>query len=407
MDRRIVCFQIPTFQVALARLADPLLRHRPVAIAPSPTPRSLIAEASSEAQRDGILPGMTVGQARRVCPALALLPPHPDRAREADHVLFQIVSRFAPVWEPVQPGHLFLDLTGTTRLFGLACDTAARIEREVVQRSRLAGVTGVGSSKLVSRIAATLITPPQLCDVRPGSEEAFLAPLPVDTLPLGSFPAQTVLALLDDLNLQTLGDVAEIPLAQLEPVLGRHAGLVHAWAHGIDSSPVLPPAKQPRVEASLTLDPDEIDSNRLCGLLYGLLEYVCHDLRRQQRVGHCLTLYLQYRDAVEIFRSQHVTPGTWWEAELAPYLSILFARCFRRRVRLRVLTVGVEGLAQPDGQLNLFDQHADGDPVPASAPSTRARRLALAIDRIRTRFGSQAIWRGKTHAAIRPSPRSL
>ena len=327
------------------------------------------------------------------------MPPQPARLRDADQALFQVVRQFAPVWEPIQPGQMFLDLTGTRRLFGLACDTAARIEREVSQRHGLVGVAGVASSKLVSRIASTLVTPSTLCDVRPGSEDAFLAPLPVETLPLPVSYAKTVFRLFDDLNLQTLGALTDIPLAALEPVLGRHANVVHAWAHGVDSSPVLPPVLQVRLEATRHLDPDVIDTDQLRGVLYGLLEQVCDQLRKQQRVCHQLVLLLHYRDAVEVEKSQPVSPSTYWEVDLVPWLFQLFARCFRRRVRVRMLRVTVVDPTSPDEQLSLFTPDTACDLM----ASTRTHRLIRALDQIRSRFGTQAIWWGKTHAAIRSS----
>ena len=154
-----------------------------MAIAPIHTPRPCLQDVSPEAQHDGLRPGMPVDLARRLCPSLRLLAPDPVRIQLAHRRLEDVVARFAPVWEPVRPGRLFLDLTGTGRLFGPAVDTAARIEREVTRSYGITGVLGVGSNKLISRVAAGLIQPPQLCDVRPGSEQTFLAPLPVTLLP--------------------------------------------------------------------------------------------------------------------------------------------------------------------------------------------------------------------------------
>jgi DNA polymerase-4 len=390
MDRQIVCFQVPTIEIALARLREPALRSRPVAIAPLHASRTLLQEVSPEAERDGVMAGMPVEDARRVCPSLRLLPPDPARAYEAGRRLIEIIARFAPVWEPVRPGYLFLDLTGTTRLFGLAPDTAARIEREALYRCSLAGVAGVGSNKLVSRVAATLIPPLQLCDVRPGSEETFLAPLPVTVLPgFSRTRAREVLATLDDLNVFTLGEIAEIPLVHLEAVLGGEAVRLHDWAHGIDPSPVLPRAQQPKLETALVLESDEIDDTRLHGLLQGLLERLCRELRQQRRLCRRLALSLRYSDHVQVRGWQPVQPGSHWEVELFPLLTSLLARLFRRRVRVRALTVAAEALIPAEEQLFLFANDTD----PAQRRLARARHLALALDRIRARFGERAIRR--------------
>ena len=402
MDRQIVCFAIPTFQVALARQMDTALRGRPVVVALSLTPRSLITEVSREAQEEGIRVGMPVIQARQQCSSLRILPPDPIRLSQADHALGTLVGRFAPLWESVQPGRLFLDLTGTGKLFGPARDTALRIEREVSQQCGLAGVAGVGSNKLVSRIASTFLDPLQVWDVRCGSEEAFLAPLPIHALPLGPSSNKTVMSVLDDVNIQTLGELAAIDVAHLQFVLGREASLVHAWARGVDSSPVLPRIQQPFVEATTTCDPDEIDIDRLEARLDDLLERVCRELRRQQRVCHKLTFEMKTRDARHLTRSHAIHPGTFWEVDLASSLYLLLRKATQRRVRIRMLTVRAEAIAPLVEQHTLFDNVGEdhcGAFRKKDLPA-RKRQLALAMDQIRMRFGAQIIRWGKTHAVV-------
>jgi DNA polymerase IV len=164
MDRQIVCFGIPVFEVAVARLHNPSLSTRPVAIAPFNTSRALLREVSAEAEQEGLAVGMSVEQARRVCPSLHVLSPNPSRVRTAEASLLHIVRRYAPVWEPVQPGSFVMDLTGTGRLFGPASDVAAKVQQEVLAQYRLDGVAGVGSNKLVAQTAATLIQPSELLE---------------------------------------------------------------------------------------------------------------------------------------------------------------------------------------------------------------------------------------------------
>jgi nucleotidyltransferase/DNA polymerase involved in DNA repair len=126
MERQIVCFGIPRFAVALARLDDPTLRTRPVAVAFAHTSRAIIHEASPEAEEAGVIPGLQADQARRRCPSLKLVPPNPPRVAQAHHTLMRFMTPIAPVWESFRPGHFYLDLTGTARLFGATCDTTMR-----------------------------------------------------------------------------------------------------------------------------------------------------------------------------------------------------------------------------------------------------------------------------------------
>jgi DNA polymerase-4 len=393
MDRQIVCFGIPAFEVAVARLHDPNLSTRPLAIAPLNTSRALLREVSSEAEQAGLGIGMSVEQARRVCPSLHVLSPNPSRVRTVEESLLQVVSRYAPVWEPVQPGCFVMDLTGTGRLFGPAYDIAAKVQHEVLARYRLDGVAGVGSNKLVAQTAATLIQPSELYDVRPGSEPMFMAPLSVRTLPGLQRPCMLqVLSRLDDLNLDTLGDVAESPVDALEVALGDYAGQLSRWAQGIDSLPVLPPASQPHLEDTVLLNPDEIDDPLLTGRLLDALQRLCRTLRSQRRVCGRLTLTIRYSDHLEVTKHEHVTSGTCWECDLSSVVLSLFQKCVRRRIRLRAMTLSMAGLTGYAEQGALFDDRPDDE----QRRHERAKKLAVALDQLHGRFGEKVIRYGRS-----------
>ncbi|MBA5867517.1 MAG: hypothetical protein GDA67_12570 [Nitrospira sp. CR1.3] len=394
MDRQIVCFAIPSFEVAVARLNDPTLRTRPLAIAPLNTSRALLREVSPEAEDEGLSVGMSLEHARRVCPSLHVLSPNPYRVHTADQSLLSVVTCYAPVWEPAQSGSFTMDVTGTGRLFGSACDVAAKVQREVLERYQLDGVAGVGSNKLVAQIAATLIEPSELYDVRPGSEQVFMSPLSVRTLPGLHRPCmRKVLERLDDLNLCTLGEVAESPLAALELAFGNYAGQLSRWAQGIDHLPVLPPAIQPRLEEAVLLEPDEIDDPLLKGRLLDMLQRLCRTLRSQRRVCGNLSLTIRYSDQLEVAKRECVRPETCWECDLSPVVVSLFQRCVRRRIRLRAMTLTMTGLTAHVEQVPLFDER----PVDEQRRQDRAKKLAVALDTLHARFGDHAIRYGRSH----------
>lgn len=378
-------------QIALARLREPSLKDRPVAVASPGRDRACLQEVSGEAKREGLLSGMPVEEAYRRCRSLRLLPPDPPALRVAQHELLDVIAPFAPVWEPLRPGQLFLDLTGTTRLFGRAADAALRIEAEVARRQGLTGMAGVASNKLVSQIAATLLEPPGVEDVSPGGEQAFLSPIAVSALAeISPSEARVFLPLLEDLNLSRLGEVAAVPLPQLEAVFGASAARLHRWALGIDPSPVLPRRRQPHCEATAWVEPDEVDDRRLLGRLYALLEEICRELRARRRLCGRLTLSLLSSDRQEATRQQKVSPPTQWEHDLHPLLEALFLRLFTRRVRLRSLRLSSDCLPLPAEQLALFD---DG---PSRQPLLRRQGLMLALDRLRSKFGPAAVRLGRT-----------
>ena len=398
MDRQIVCLGIPRFEVALARLDDPALRTRAVAVASAHASRAIIREVSSEAEEAGVTPGLPADQARRRCPSLRLVHPNPSRVAHAHHALLPSITPVAPVWESYKPGHFFLDLTGTTRLFGAACDTTMRLERDISQRLGLQSVAGVGTNKLVAQMASSVLTPPQLCDVRAGSEQDFLLPLPVSTLPGLRGPQGAALrTILADLNLQTIADLVEIELEVLEPVFGRWSHRLYHWARGIDSSPVFPAGTSPSLTYSHLFEPDAIDHVHLLAGLSTLIDTLCRNLRRQHHVGNRLTLTVGYSDQQTVTRSCSLATPTHWEVEMFPSIRSLFRRCFQRRVRVRSLTIRSNSFRPPPEQLSLFASEDGHDPQGYQPPP---HRLALTLDRIRARFGMKSIWFGRSHTAF-------
>ena len=393
MDRQIVCVGIPSVEVAVARLHDPALRTKPLAIAPLNTPRALLREVSLEAAQEGLAIGMPLDHARRLCPSLEVLSPNPQRARYADDILLRTITRYAPVWEPAQPGTVVLDVTGTGKLFGPASDVAATVQQEVLSQSDLDGVAGVGTNKLIAQTAATLMAPSELYDVRPGSEQVFMSPLSVRTLPGLHRPCmRTVLERLDALNLRTLGEVAESPLDALEVVFGDYAGPLSRWAQGIDHLPVLPPAVQPCLDETILVEPDAIDDPVLWGILLDALQRLCRTLRSQRRVCGSVTLLIRHSDQVDVAKHERLATDTCWECDLTPVLLSLFHRCFTRRIRLRQMTISLSSLTGYAEQLPLFDNRSPAE----QRRQARAKHLAVALDQLHARFGEHVIRYGRS-----------
>ena len=285
-----------------------------------------------------------------------------------------------------------MDLTGTSRLLGRVCDSAARIQKDIAQECLLKGVIGIGTNKLIARTAATLVEPDQVCEVCPGSERSFVAPLPLHALPvLNRPPMHRVVETLDDLNLRTLGEIADIPLTSLSIAVGKWAAPLSHWARGIDASPVILPQAQLQWEAAMDLHPDEIDEHLIQGFLFDLLQRLCRMLRRQHRMCHLLILTVRYSDSAEVTKQQLVKPASCWEVDLLPRLRALCQRLFRRRVRLSRLAVGMGGLAPREEQLSLFEEDSSS---PQHSPG-RARRLAVALDHVYRRYGERALRYGR------------
>lgn len=386
MRRHIIHFHVPALPIAVARISRPNLRDRPVAVAAGRGGRSLVLSASPEARREGVFQGMPLQQARRRCHGLIVLSPDPQAVEKACQGLIQIAAGYTPRFEPARPGHLYLDLTGTGRLWGPARDTAARLRKEIRDRLGLAGTAGVSGNKLVAGIASRAVPSEGVLNVDHGREAEFLAPLPVGLIP-GIGPARRRL-LVEDLNIVRIRQLAALSLERLALIFGREARVIHERALGIDPTPVYPLSGPPVIAQEITLSQEESDDARLRGCLYRLVSACAFRMRKQGLTPRQAGLMIRYADHVEAGGRLKLPRPCSEDHDLYPPLEDLFIERCTRRVRVGYIRAWFSQFSRPDPQLGLFD-------VPSRNEGRRSR-LTQALDRIRERYGEDGIMYGIT-----------
>ncbi len=391
MSRSVVFIDPPAFCATVESLASPALRHRPIAVAPPGAERATVLALSAEARLAGIVPGMLVLRARKLCPDLVLLPPNPRLYARASRALHEILRVYAPVIEPRGYGHAFLDLTGTARLFGPVLDVAERIRRESLERLGLPLTVGVAGNKLVSEAATragrTSANRPQL--VEPGGEAGFLAPHLLEVLP--GLPLD-IRKRLDEYQLERIGMVAAIAESELCAVFGSRGRHLKAQTLGQDSRPVLPPEVRAEFRASHTFATDTNDRDELHRLLRRLSETLGFRLRRRGLAARRLVVEVEYTDYERASRST-VMPPAALDADLWEASQRALGLAATRRVSIRLVSLTVDRLLEANVQLDLWDAGR-----PAVRPSDR---LQNTLDHIHRRWGARAVMAGSAALASR------
>jgi DNA polymerase IV len=392
MSRSVLNVDIAAFPIAVERVIDRGLRGRPVLVAPPGSARAPVLVVSQEAAREGVRAGMPLPVALRRCPGVVVLHPNEALYKRATGAVLALLGGYSPLVEPAAPGQTFLDLTGTSRLFGAAQDTAARIRREIEGRLRLRPTVGLATSKLVSRVAARVIRPDGLYDVFPGSEAPFLAPLPVGLLPAARDGTRERLS---DLNVARVADLLRFSQAQLLIAFGAHGGRLRSQALGIDASPVRPPEAAPAVVEEETLAEDSNEEAALLRTLFGLCERAGRRLRRLEVRAGRLRVTLRHSDGVVARREERLAPPVAADRLLFAQAREICERARTRRVRVRWIELRCLEVARGPRQLALFGAEAFDD---RASDGGAAESLADAVDRIRGRFGDRAIVSGRMFA---------
>ncbi|MFC1812942.1 hypothetical protein ACFL03_09640 [Thermodesulfobacteriota bacterium] len=386
-ERSIIHLNIADFAVAVERAVDSRLRERPVIVAPEGAVRATVYDMSDEAYQGGVRKGMPLRRALRYCREAFVLPPHPDRYERAMTQLFKHVSPYSPLIEMTDHnGHLFIDATGTGKLFGPPPDVAWRIRKSLRTAMGFDPIWSVAPNKLVAKVATRLVKPTGEYIVRSGDEADFLRPLPVHLIP--GIEADD-LKRLREFNLTLAGHVAVLSLGQLNRVFDTRGHSLYEAVRGIDPSPVVSVEdKQPRVRVDHEFGNDTNDVPVMEGTLYQLIEQAGADLRKRRLAAKRIRIALGYSDGGRIARQAVVNPPTANDFRLFSAAKTALKRAWTRRVRIRHLCLVCDRLTYPPAQMELFPEH--------EKEKKTSDNLIAALDTIRRRFGFSAIRMGRT-----------
>jgi DNA polymerase-4 len=389
-DLAVLHVDLDAFYASVEQLADPTLRGRPVVVG-GLGPRGVVAAASYEARRFGIHSAMPMVRARRACPDAVFLAPRFDAYESASRSVMAILRSFTPLVEPIALDEAFLDVRAVRRLHGAAPEIAVEIRRRVRTETGLTASVGAGSTKQIAKLASDLAKPDGMLVVEAGRELDFLHPLPVERL-WGVGPATR--RRLARLGVQTVGDLAAVPVEKLVGEVGRaHGEHLHALAWNRDDGAVEPERRVKSVGHEETFPTDVSDRGELEREVVRLADKVANRLRRAGCTARTVQLKLRYPDFRTITRSRTLPDPTDLAADLARVATGLLANVDVDG-GVRLLGVAAQQLEHADAvqdQLPL-GVVADADGLAtASPPSGRRAALERSVDRVRSRYGDDAV----------------
>ena len=365
--------------MAVERLDDPALIGLPVIVGGRPEVRGVVASASYEVRAFGVHSAMPTAQALRLCPQAILISGHRERYAEMSRRVMAILADYTPLMEPISIDEAFLDVTGTEDHYGPPGHLASAIQERIERESGLSASLGVATNKLLAKIASDLRKPHGITVVPVGEEASFLAPLPIRKLwGVGEVTGKE----LARLGVQTIGDLACLPVDTLRTRFGSQGEVLWRASHGIDDSPVTPEHEAKSLSREETFARDVADAATLRRELLRLSDAVAARLRRHNFQTRTVTLKLRYGDFTTISRQATLSDATDAGPAIYGQVLALFESAWQRGRPVRLLGVAAANLTQPARQMRLFEKE-----------DLRQAQLDAALDRIRARFGDRAIQR--------------
>jgi DNA polymerase-4 len=353
--RAIVHLDLDAFFAAVEVLEDPALADKPLLIGGRPEDRGVVATASYPARAFGVHSAMPMVRALALCPEAIVLPARHDVYRDYSRRVMSIVDQTSPLVEQVSIDEAYLDLTEQVTAWEAVIEAARGLQRRIKNEVGLSSSLGVGTNKLVAKVASDRDKPGGLTVVRPGEEAAFLAPLPVRALwGVGPVTAQK----LAEIGVTSVGELARIPEDVLRDRFGRNGLAMANMARGIDERPVVTEHEVKSVSQERTFSRDLTDPEALRRQLWGMSQGVACRLKRKGLAAETVAIKLRYSDFVTLTRQMRLSLPTDDEREIYRATLVLLRRAWQRGRPVRLLGVAGRGLTPPVGQLPL---RLDGD----------------------------------------------
>lgn len=375
----ILHLDMDAFFASVEQMDNPDLRGKPVII--GGRTRGVVATASYEARVYGIHSSMPMATARRLCPDGIFIRARGARYSEISHAILGALHDFSPIVEAASIDEAYLDITGSSALFGSLPNLAQKLSANVASAS--GGLTcsiGIAPVKFLAKICSDVRKPGGMFILEPEAVADFLAGLPIERLPgVGTHMA----ASLRGIGIKTVGQLRELSREFMAERYGKWGATLHDRSNGIDPRPVHVNLPAKSESAECTFPEDLIDKEVLSRALLAHAEKVSARLRRNGLAGRTITLKLKYADFSQITRSRTMPFHTSATSEIyGQARALLLAENLRGPVRL--IGVGLSG----------FDQKASPLLLPGLKKETACERVDEAVDAIRSRYGREVIQRG-------------
>lgn len=385
-SRLIVHVDMDAFFAAVEERDNPALHGKPVIVGGNPGERGVVTTCNYKAREYGVHAGMSLTEASRLCPHGVYVRTYGGKYTSASIKLMALLRHFSPVVEPRSIDEACLDATGCDLLWGGVEEYGHAIRKAIYRHLNVTGSVGIGSTRLIAKIAAGMNKPNGLTVIPDGKALDILGPMPVGKIP-GVGPAtQKVLA---EIGIHTIAALAAYPKDRIKGYLGKGGvDLIKAIRGEVEDKVVAleerPDDKSMGHEHTFGNDVDDPD------VLQAQLLHLCDKAARRMRIegyaGNVITLKLRsstfktrthqqkvryYTDDPQaIFRIGMKLLGEIWKPEDG---------------RVRLIGISVSGLLRPGKEFGVQDD------LFTAKEMERLHFLYHAVDRIRDQYGENSL----------------
>lgn len=369
-----------SFFASVEQSVKPQFKGKPISVGGE---RGIVTAASYEAKKFGIKTGMSLVEARRLCPKLISLPSDYETYSLFSKRIFAIMRRFTPMVEEYSIDEAFADISGLRRVYRKSYEDIGRDIKQAIE-SEL-GITvsvGISLSKSLAKLCSKYKKPSGLVSLS-GKDIHRLLQV-TDTSQVWGFGKNTV-SLLEKYGIRSALDYVLYPESFVKNILGKIGLEIHRELRGQLVYPITSEEKSSYVTMSKvkTFSPPSADRDFIYAQALKNLENVCSKARRYQLRAGKLYVLLRRRDFKNDAMEMRLSRSTYSTLDLVKPFTRLFNKIYHSGIYYRSTGVALGDLsAVNETQFNFFED-----------PHLVMKRedLSLSIDELNKKYGKNKI----------------
>ncbi len=387
--RIILHCDLNNFFASVSLLYNPTLKDLPVAVCGDSENRHGIVLAKNEiAKSFGVKTAEAIFEAKRKCKDLVILPPLYKEYEEYSLKAREIYSRYTDMVEPFGIDECWLDVTGSTVLFGSGEEIAHKIRRDIKRELGLTISVGVSFNKVFAKLGSDMKKPDAVTVISRENFKEKVWPLKVNEL---LFVGKSTHEKLQNIGVTTIGDVTLCDDKTLNRLLGKNGIQLKAYALGEENSPVVPytaEQKPKSVGKSTTTSKDFENNEQVWVAFLGFAESISETLRQHELYATGVQVHIRTSSLTVKEFSKTFPDGTNCAITLAKRGFELFKEQYHfteplRSVGLRAINLREECSAQ---QIDMFGE---------SETDKRTEQVEDSLYKVRQKFGKNSVKRGR------------
>lgn len=385
-DRVILHCDMNGFFASVELLDYPELRDKPMAVCGNPENRHGIILAKNEiAKSYGIVTAETLWQAKKKCPDLQTVPPHHDKYKHYSKLINDIYLRYTDMVEPFSVDESWLDVTASRNLFGSGKDIANTLRETVKKELGLTLSAGVSFNKIFAKMGSDYKKPDATTVITRENFRNILWPLDIRAM---FFVGKATADKLRACGIKTIGELALSDKKAMISLLGKHGGVIHDYANGLDMTPVLRFDEREKIKSvgnGTTFSRNLSDTADIRTAVTGLSDTVASRLRKYKMKAFGVKVDIKDPQLKVISRQTQLDNPTNLTEVIADTAMDIIKKSWRMRDPIRMLTITAINLCDENQaqQLSLFAEE--------NISTEKGEKAERAMDDIRKKFGNNAI----------------